>query len=127
MIISSAFWIGFLILIVVLLALDMFVFHTKGEIVNVKKALWLSLFWISLALLFNLFVYVIFGKEPALEFFTAYVIEKSLSIDNLFVFILIFSSFKIHPKYQHDVLFWGILGALIFRMPVRYSAPFRPR
>ena len=68
MIISSAFWIGFLILIVVLLALDMFVFHKKGEIVNVKKALWLSLFWISLALLFNLFVYVIFGKEPALEF-----------------------------------------------------------
>ena len=115
MIISSAFWIGFLILIVVLLALDMFVFHKKGEIVNVKKALWLSLFWISLALLFNLFVYIFFGKEPALEFFTAYVIEKSLSIDNLFVFILIFSSFKIHPKYQHDVLFWGILGALIFR------------
>lgn len=115
MIIGSVFWIGFLILIVVLLLLDMFVFHKKGEVVNVKKALWLSFFWISLALIFNLFVYFIFGKEPALEFFTAYVIEKSLSIDNLFVFILIFSSFKIDPPYQHDVLFWGILGALIFR------------
>lgn len=113
--INSAFWIGFIVLIIVLLLLDMFVFHKKGEVVNVKKALWLSLFWISLALLFNAGIYFIFGKEPAIEFFTAYVIEKSLSVDNLFVFILIFSSFKISPKYQHDVLFWGILGALIFR------------
>jgi len=115
MVIGPVFWIGFIILIVVLLTLDMFVFHKKGEIVNVKKALWLSFLWISLALLFNVFVFLMFGKEPALEFFTAYVIEKSLSIDNLFVFILIFSSFKIHPRYQHGVLFWGILGALIFR------------
>lgn len=113
--INSAFWIGFIVLIIVLLLLDMFVFHKKGEVVNVKKALWLSLFWISLALLFNAGIYFIFGKQPAIEFFTAYVIEKSLSVDNLFVFILIFSSFKISPKYQHDVLFWGILGALIFR------------
>lgn len=115
MVISSVFWIGFIILIIILLALDMFVFHKKGEIVNVKKALWLSFFWISLSLIFNFFIYLMFGKEPALEFFTAYVIEKSLSIDNLFVFILIFNSFKIHPRYQHGVLFWGILGALIFR------------
>ena len=115
MAIGSEFWIGFIILIIVLLALDMFVFHKKGEVVNVKKALWLSLFWISLALLFNLFIYLMFGAEPALEFFTAYVIEKSLSIDNLFVFILVFTSFKIHPRYQHEVLFWGILGALVFR------------
>jgi tellurite resistance protein TerC len=113
--VSTAFWIGFILLIIVLLVLDMFLFHKKGEVVNVKKALWLSLFWISLALLFNLFVLYFFGKEPALEFFTAYLIEKSLSIDNLFVFILIFSSFRIDPRYQHDVLFWGILGALIFR------------
>lgn len=113
--VSSAFWIGFIILVIVLLALDMFVFHKKGEVVNVKKALWLSLFWISLALIFNVFIYFFQGKEPALEFFTAYVIEKSLSVDNLFVFILVFSSFKIDPRYQHDVLFWGILGALVFR------------
>jgi tellurite resistance protein TerC len=113
--IGSAFWIGFLILIFVLICLDMFVFHKKGEAVNVNKALWLSLFWISLAMIFNIFVYFAFGKVAALEFFTAYLIEESLSIDNLFVFILIFSSFKIDPRYQHDILFWGILGALIFR------------
>ena len=113
--VSSTFWIGFIILVVVLLALDRFVFHKKGEVVNVKKALWLSLFWISLALIFNIFIYFYQGKEPALEFFTAYVIEKSLSVDNLFVFILVFSSFKIDPRYQHDVLLWGILGALVFR------------
>lgn len=113
--VSSTFWIGFIILVIVLLALDMFVFHKKDEIVNVKKALWLSLFWISLALIFNVFIYIYQGKEPALEFFTAYVVEKSLSVDNLFVFILVFSSFKIDPRYQHDVLFWGILGALVFR------------
>lgn len=113
--VNSAFWIGFIVLILVLLFLDMFAFHKKGEVVNVKKALWLSSFWISLALIFNAGIYFVFGKEPALEFLTAYLVEKSLSVDNLFVFILIFSSFKIAPKYQHDVLFWGILGALIFR------------
>lgn len=113
--VSSVFWIGFVILIIVLLALDMFVFHKKGEVVNVKRALWLSLFWISLALIFNAGIYFVFGKEPALEFLTAYLVEKSLSVDNLFVFILVFSSFKIAPKYQHEVLFWGILGALVFR------------
>ena len=113
--VNSAFWIGFIILIIVLLFLDMFAFHKKGEVVNVKKALWLSFFWISLALIFNAGIYFVFGKEPALEFLTAYLVEKSLSVDNLFVFILVFSSFKIAPKYQHDVLFWGILGALIFR------------
>lgn len=113
--VGSSFWIGFVILIIILLALDMFVFHKKGEAVNVKRALWLSFFWISLALIFNTGIYFVFGKEPALEFLTAYVVEKSLSVDNLFVFILVFSSFKIAPRYQHEVLFWGILGALIFR------------
>lgn len=113
--VGSAFWIGFVVLIILLLALDMFVFHKKGEEVKIKKALWLSLFWICLALIFNLGIWAFFGKEPALEFLTAYLIEKSLSVDNLFVFILVFSSFKIAPRYQHEVLFWGILGALIFR------------
>jgi len=97
------------------LSLDMFVFHKKGERVKVKKALWLSLFWISLALMFNVGIYFVFGKESAIEFFTAYLIEESLSIDNLFVFIIIFATFKIDLRYQHDVLFWGILGAIIFR------------
>jgi len=93
----------------------MFVFHKKGERVKVKKALWLSLFWISLALIFNVGIYFVFGKESAIEFFTAYLIEESLSIDNLFVFIIIFATFKIDLRYQHDVLFWGILGAIFFR------------
>ena len=113
--VGSLFWIGFIILIVFLLALDMFVFHKKGEVVSVTKALCLSLFWISLALIFNIGIYFFLSKDLALEFLTAYLIEKSLSVDNLFVFILVFSSFKIKPSYQHDVLFWGILGALIFR------------
>jgi tellurite resistance protein TerC len=89
--ISATFWIGFLILVLFLLSLDMFVFHKKGERVKVKKALWLSLFWISLALMFNVGIYFVFGKESAIEFFTAYLIEESLSIDNLFVFIIIFA------------------------------------
>lgn len=113
--VSATFWIGFLILVLFLLSLDMFVFHKKGERVKVKKALWLSLFWISLALMFNVGIYFVFGKESAIEFFTAYLIEESLSIDNLFVFIIIFATFKIDLRYQHDVLFWGILGAIIFR------------
>ena len=113
--VSATFWIGFLILVLFLLSIDMFVFHKKGERVKVKKALWLSLFWISLALMFNVGIYFVFGKESAIEFFTAYLIEESLSIDNLFVFIIIFATFKIDLRYQHDVLFWGILGAIIFR------------
>ncbi|MDK2969466.1 MAG: tellurite resistance protein TerC, partial [Bacteroidota bacterium] len=110
--VNSIFWIGFIILIFLLLILDMFAFHKKGEVVNVSKALKISLFWIVIALVFNVGVYFAFGKESGIEFFTAYLIEKSLSIDNLFVFIIIFSTFKIDPRYQHDVLFWGIIGAI---------------
>ena len=95
--VSASFWIGFIILVVVLLSLDMFVFNKKGTVIDVKKALWLSFFWISLALVFNAGIYVIFGKESALEFLTAYLIEESLSIDNLFVFIIIFTAFRIKP------------------------------
>ncbi len=113
--VSASFWIGFIILVVILLSLDMFVFNKKGTVIDVGKALWLSLFWISLALVFNAGVYVVFDKESALEFLTAYLIEESLSIDNLFVFIIIFTAFKIKPEHQHSVLFWGILGAIVFR------------
>lgn len=113
--VSSSFWLGFFVLVIFLLALDLFVFNKKDDIINVKKALWLSLFWISLALLFNVGIFFVFGKEPALDFFTAYLIEKSLSVDNLFVFIIIFSSFSIKSEHQHSVLFWGVLGAIVFR------------
>jgi tellurite resistance protein TerC len=98
-----------------MLALDLGVFHKKTHKVPVKEALIWSAVWVSLALLFNLFVYFEFGKTKALEFLTGYVIEYSLSVDNIFVFILIFSYFAVKSEYQHKILFWGILGALVMR------------
>lgn len=115
MTIDSSIWIGFLIFVCLMLALDLGVFHRKSHEVKIKEALLWSAVWISLALVFNYGILHFMGKEKALEFFTGYVIEKSLSIDNLFVFIMLFSYFNIEPKYQHKVLFWGILGALILR------------
>lgn len=113
--VSLAFWIGFIILVAALLILDLVVLNKKGSSISVKKALWHSLFWISLALLFNVWVYFEFGKEKAIEFLTAYIIEESLSVDNLFVFIIIFASFNIKPAHQHKILFLGIIGAIVFR------------
>jgi len=98
-----------------MLALDLGVFHKHTHKVPVKEAIIWSCVWISLALLFNLFVFFEFGKTRALEFLTGYVIEYSLSVDNIFVFILIFSYFAVNIQYQHKILFWGILGALIMR------------
>ncbi len=98
-----------------MLALDLGVFHKKTHKVPVKEALIWSAVWISLALIFNLFVLFEFGKTKALEFLTGYVIEYSLSVDNIFVFILIFSYFAVKSEYQHKILFWGILGALVMR------------
>ena len=88
--VSIGFWIGFIIFIVIMLALDLFVFHKKNTVVNVKEALLWSAFWIALALVFNLGIYIFYDHTKAIEFFTAYVLEKSLSVDNLFVFIMIF-------------------------------------
>jgi len=113
--INIYFWIGFHIFIFIMLALDLGVFHKKSHKVPVKEALTWSLVWISLALAFNILIYYKFGKIKALEFLTGYVIEYSLSVDNIFVFILIFSYFAVKDEYQHRVLFWGILGALIMR------------
>lgn len=115
MVIGIGFWIGFFVFVVVMLSLDLFVFHKKNTVVKVKEALLWSLFWISLAIFFNIGIYFLVGKVKALEFLTGYLIEESLSVDNLFVFILIFGFFKIEPKYQHKVLFWGIIGAVIMR------------
>jgi tellurite resistance protein TerC len=98
-----------------MLALDLGVFHKKTHKVPVKEALIWSAVWVSLALLFNLFIFFEFGKTKALEFLTGYVIEYSLSVDNIFVFILIFSYFAVKSEYQHKILFWGILGALVMR------------
>lgn len=108
-------WISFNIFVLAMLTLDLGVFHRQAHEVKVKEALIWSAVWIALALLFNLGVYFWRGPETALEFFTGYLIEKSLSVDNIFVFILIFSYFSVPALYQHKVLFWGILGALFMR------------
>lgn len=108
-------WIGFLAFVVLMLVVDLGLFHRKSHEVKIKEALIWTAVWIMLALLFDLGIYFWLGKEKALEFLAGYLIEKSLSIDNLFVFILLFTYFDIKPKYQHKVLFWGILGALIMR------------
>jgi len=108
-------WIGFIGFVLAMLALDLGVFHRKAHEVRVREALIWTGVWISLALVFNLGVYFWFGSERALEFLTGYVIEKALSVDNIFVFIVVFSAFAVPPKLQHRVLFWGILGALVMR------------
>jgi tellurite resistance protein TerC len=97
------------------LALDLGIINKKAHKIALKEALIWSGVWITLALIFNLFVLVQFGKTKALEFLTGYLIEYSLSVDNIFVFILIFSYFSVKAQYQHKILFWGILGALILR------------
>lgn len=109
------FWIGFNAFIILMLALDLGVFHRKAHEVGFKEAITWSAIWIGLALLFNLGIYYYFGKVRAIEFLTGYIIEKSLSVDNIFVFVLIFSAFAVPAAYQHRVLFWGIIGALIMR------------
>jgi tellurite resistance protein TerC len=112
---SAWWWIGFNALVIVLLVVDLGVFHREAHEVKPKEAGIWSIVWITLALLFNVFIYYQLGPQKATEFLTGYVIEKSLSVDNLFVFVLIFSYFNVPAKYQHRILFWGILGALLMR------------
>ncbi|MBL0740708.1 TerC family protein [Chryseolinea lacunae] len=113
---ETILWGSFSLFVVGMLALDLGVFHRKSHSVSIKEALTWTAVWIALAMLFNLFVYYYFDKEEAIEFFTAYVVEKSLSIDNIFVIIMIFSYFRVPDAYQHKVLFWGIFGALVMRV-----------
>ncbi|MEI7820679.1 MAG: TerC family protein [Verrucomicrobiota bacterium] len=108
-------WIGFNAFVLVMLALDLGVFHRKAHVVSFKESIAWTVVWVTLALLFNLGVAHYMGDQKGLEFFTGYVIEKSLSVDNVFVFALLFSYFTVPPLYQHKVLFWGILGALVMR------------
>jgi tellurite resistance protein TerC len=116
-------WVGFNILILILLALDLGVFHRKVRVIRLSEAVAWSVIWVVVALLFNVWVYYAHrfawvqftGANPALEYFTGYLIERALSIDNIFVFLVIFSYFGVQPQYQYRVLFWGILGALIMR------------
>ncbi len=116
-------WVGFNVFVLAMLAVDLGVFHRRSHEVKVREAVAWSVVWIALALVFNAGIY--FGwfgtyaaadrPERAFEFLTGYMIEKSLSVDNIFVFLLIFSYFRVPAAYQHKVLFWGILGALIIR------------
>ena len=129
-------WIGFTLFVLFLLVLDLTVFHRRAHVVRVREALVLSSVWIGLALLFNVFIYFAYeyrwlGIEPSAEapdgraaavlFFTGYVLEKSLSVDNLFVIAMVFSYFRVPPKYQHRVLYWGILGALLMRAAMIFA------
>jgi tellurite resistance protein TerC len=108
-------WVGFNAFILAMLALDLGVFHRRSHVVTVREALTWTGVWVALALVFNAGLWHFAGGARALEFFTGYVIEKSLSVDNVFVFALLFSYFAVPRRFQHKVLFWGILGALVMR------------
>lgn len=108
-------WIGFHVFILTVLALDLWVVSPPGKEVSVKSALRWSGVWVGLAVLFDVGIYYFSGTQKALEFAAGYLIEESLSVDNLFVFLAVFGYFKVEPRYQHKVLFWGILGALVMR------------
>ncbi len=109
-------WLVFGTIILVLLVLDLKVFHRKSGVITIKQSLLWTAFWISLALLFNIGIWLWHGGKPALNFLTCYLIEESLSVDNLFVFLMVFSFFAVPAAYQHKVLFWGIIGAIVLRL-----------
>jgi tellurite resistance protein TerC len=109
------FWVLFNLFVLTMLALDLWIFHRPGRSVKFREALAWSIGWIVLAIAFAALVYFWHGRETAVEFATGYIIELSLSVDNLFIFLLIFRYFKVPSGYQHKVLFWGIVGALVMR------------
>ncbi|HTY58522.1 MAG TPA: hypothetical protein VMF59_06870, partial [Bacteroidota bacterium] len=108
-------WAAFAVVILLMLAIDLGVFNRKAHEVGMKEALIWSVVWTVVALLFNLAVFLDAGRDRGLEFFTAYVIERALSFDNLFVFVMIFSWFGIARRFHHRTLFWGVVGALVTR------------
>ena len=108
-------WVAFNVLIIILLIIDLRVFHRRAHEVHIREALGWSAVWVGISLAFNVGIYFWMGSASALQFLTGYLIEKSLSVDNLFVFLMVFTYFKVPPRYQHRVLFYGILGALIMR------------
>jgi len=112
---SPELWVGFLAGVLLLLGLDLFLTTRRGHGERFSEAVAWSIFWVVLSLAFGAWLWWRHGSQPGLEFFAAYLLEKSLSVDNLFVFVLIFQSFAVPPAYQHRVLFWGVLGALILR------------
>ncbi len=112
---SPLLWGGFIAFVLILLGLDLGVFHRKAHEVKFREAALWSVFWIALALAFNAGVAMMFGPQKGMEFLTGYLIEKALSVDNVFVFLVVFGAFGVPAQYQHRVLFWGVLGALVMR------------
>ncbi len=112
---QALLWLGFAVLVLGALAIDLGLFQRKAHVVRPKEALVWSIVWIVLALAFNVVVYQFRGKEAALQFLTGYLVEKSLSVDNLFVFLMIFSYFGVPREYESRILMWGVLGAIITR------------
>ena len=117
------FWAGFLLVVLVLLSIDLGVFHRKAHAVGFREASVWSCLWIFLSLSFGTWIYLEYGRQAGLEFFAGYLIEYSLSVDNIFVFILIFSYFSVPAVLHHRVLFWGIVGALLMRVILSWLAP----
>ncbi|MFM8559119.1 MAG: TerC family protein [bacterium] len=109
------YWVGFALLITVRLVLDLGVFHRKAHAMSFKEAAGWSVFWIALAVAFNVWVYYEFGGQKGAEFTAGYLIEKALSVDNVFVFLVLFTSFAVPAELQHRLLFWGVVGAIIMR------------
>ncbi len=109
-------WAVFVGLVVALLFLDLFVLHRKAKEIPLREALWLSGFWIAVSLAFGAFVWIVGGPDAGGRYLTAYLVEKSLSVDNVFVFAVIFSGLAVPEKYRYHVLFWGVIGALVFRL-----------
>ena len=114
-------WVAFNAFVIAMLALDLGVFHRKAHVVAMKEALGWSAVWIAMALVFNVWIYFQLGPQKGTEFLTGYLIEKSLSVDNVFVFAVLFTYFGIPPQYQHRVLFWGIFGALVMRAAMIFA------
>ena len=113
---SPALWVLFTVFVAALLALDLGVFHRKAHAIRPREALGWSVFWIALAMGFNVLVWRWFGAQTGMEFFTGYLIEKALSVDNIFVFVVLLSYLQVPAAYQHRLLFWGIVGAVVFRV-----------
>ncbi|MGC8925966.1 MAG: TerC family protein [Calditerrivibrio sp.] len=108
-------WVVFSTIVIFLLVLDLGVFNKKAHVISIKEAVFTSAIWIAVAFAFNIGIYFFNGEQQAVEFLTGYIVEKALSVDNIFVMIMIFNVFQIPPQFQHKILFWGILGAIVMR------------
>jgi tellurite resistance protein TerC len=112
---TPALWVGFNVCVLLILAIDLGLFNRKAHAITLREAALWSAVWVTLSLGFNVWIFLAHGHKPGVEFLTAYLIEQSLSMDNIFVFLLIFRAFGVEPRFQHRVLFWGVLGAIILR------------